>query len=207
MSADTPGPVVRVPVALRRHPDRLRWNRRYRSEPPAFIAHPLAHAAVAAGLPDGPVLELASGRSGSALMLAKTGRQVLAVDISDVALSQLSAEAERCGVSANIECVLADIASYDPGEQRFALALATYFWDATAFAAACRAVMPGGLLGWDSLARPPADEHGHLPWRIAHGELSARLPARFTVLDEQLIVTGTKRSTRLLARAVPAAPV
>jgi SAM-dependent methyltransferase len=160
-----------------------------------------------AGLPDGPVLELACGQSGSALVLAKAGRHVVAVDISDVALSQLSTEAERSGVSANIECVLADTASYDPGEERFALVLATYFWDATAFAAACGAVMPGGLLGWEALARLPDDERPHLPWRIPHGELSARLPERFTVLEEQLVVSGGKRSTRLLARAAPAAQV
>src|SRR5918996_888256 len=169
-----PPAIGRVPPALRRHPDRLRWNRRFRGEPPTFAPHPLAEAAVAAGLPDGPVLELACGRSGNALMLAKAGRHVVAVDISDVALSQLSAEAKRRGIAADIEFVLADTASYDPGEKRFALVLASYFWDGTAFAAACRAVTPGGLLGWEALAYRSADARPHLPSRIPHGGLSAR---------------------------------
>jgi hypothetical protein len=134
-------------------------------------------------------------------MLAKAGRHVVAVDISDVALSQLSAEAKRRGIAADIEFVLADTASYDPGEKRFALVLASYFWDGTAFAAACRAVTPGGLLGWEALAYRSPDERPHLPWRIPHGGLSARLPRRFTVLDERLIVVGARHSTRLLARA------
>lgn len=203
MSGDAVQPSVgRVPSYLRRHPDRLRWNRRYTGEPPTFHPHALVQAALNAGLPDGPVLELACGRSGSALVLARSGRHVVAVDISDVALSQLWAEVERRGLSARVECVLADTASYDPGEERFALVLATYFWDAVAFSRACAAVLPGGLLGWEALASEPGAERSDLPFRIPHGELSARLPRRFTVLQEQPVVSGAKRSTRLLARAV-----
>jgi hypothetical protein len=129
------------------------------------------------------------------------GRHVVAVDISDVGLSQLSAEAERRGVAAGIECILADTASYEPGEERFALVLTTYFWDAVAFFRACAAVLPGGLLGWEALASEPGAERSDLPFRIPHGELSARLPERFTVLEEQLVVSAAKHSTRLLARA------
>jgi SAM-dependent methyltransferase len=183
------------------HSDRLRWNARFTSEPPEFDPHPLVGAALTAGLPEGSVLELACGRSGSALALAAAGRRVVAVDVSDIALSQLSAEAEHRRVAARVECVLADAASYDPGEERFALVLATYFWDAAAFTAACTAVMSGGLLGWEALSTEPGAERPAHPWRIRHGELSSRLPQRFTVLDERAIVSGDKRSTRLLARA------
>ena len=48
--------------------------------------------------PRGPVLELASGPSGSALAAAAAGRNVTAVDVSDVALDMLAAEAQRRGV-------------------------------------------------------------------------------------------------------------
>lgn len=191
-----------MPPGLPAHPDRLRWNERYAGAPPTFEPHPLARAAITAGLPDGPVLELACGRSGSALLLADARWRVTAVDISDVALSQLSAEAGHRGVAAWIERVLADAASYDPGEERFALVLATYFWDPAAFTTACTAVMPGGLLGWEALSTEPEAEGSAHRWRIRHGELSSRLPQRFAVLDERAIVSGHKRSTRLLARAV-----
>ena len=183
------------------HSDRLRWNARFSSEPPVFDPHPLVGAALTAGLPDGSVLELACGRSGSALTLAATGRRVVAVDVSDIALAQLAAEAERRGLTARVECILADAAKFDPGEERLAFVLATYFWDAAAFTAACTAVMAGGLLGWEALSTGPDAERNAGPWRIRHGELSSRLPGRFTVLDEQEIVSGAKRSTRLLARA------
>jgi hypothetical protein len=53
------------------HPDRLRWNARYRGNfVPSFRPHPLAERALALGLPAGPVLDLACGPSGSALLLA-----------------------------------------------------------------------------------------------------------------------------------------
>ena len=188
-------------LSMRTHSDRLRWNARFSSEPPKFEPHPLVAAALTAGLPEGSVLELACGRSGSALALAAAGRHVVALDVSDVALSQLSAEAEHRGVAARIECVLADAASYDPGQERFALVLATYFWDPAAFTTACTAVMPGGLLGWEALSTEPGAEGSAHRWRIRHGELSSRLPQRFAMLDERAIVSGHKRSTRLLARA------
>jgi SAM-dependent methyltransferase len=196
-----------MPPGLHAHPDRLRWNERYADTPPTFEPHPLASAAMAAGLPDGPVLELACGRSGSALLLAEAGRQITAVDVSDLALTQLAAEARRRGLADRIECMEADISSRDHGQQRYALVLATHYWDPAAFAAACRAVMPAGLLGWEALAADPEGEGPAQPWRVAHRELSARLPGRFTVLEEQLVVSGGKRSTRLLARAAPATRV
>ncbi|MFW6091253.1 MAG: class I SAM-dependent methyltransferase [Actinomycetota bacterium] len=182
---------------LEGHPDRERWNARYAAEPPRFEPHPLVAAAFAAGLPDGPVLELACGRSGSALELAAAGRRVTAVDVSDLALRQLGDEACRRHLDDRIERVLADVPSYDPGPGRYAFVLATRYWDAAAFDVACAAVAPGGLLGWEALRCEPGDDRDCGPWRVRHGELSARLPARFTVLDE----TATPRSTRLLARA------
>lgn len=186
---------------LRGHPDRERWNARYAAEPPRFESHPLVAAAFAAGLPDGPVLELACGRSGSALELAAAGRRVTAVDISDLALRHLGDEARRRHLDDRIERVLADVPSYEPGRRRYAFVLATRYWDPTAFDAACAAVAPGGLLGWEALCYEPGVDRDPGPWRVPHGELSARLPARFEVLEELALQAGSRRSTRLLARA------
>lgn len=47
------------------------------------------------GVPEGPVLELACGRSGTALGLTAAGRCVTAIDVSDTALVQLELEATR----------------------------------------------------------------------------------------------------------------
>lgn len=146
-------------------------------------------------MPDGPVLELASGRSGSAVALAAAGRRVIAVDASDVALDQLAREADRRGLSDRIECVAADVTTYDPARNRFALVLTTRFWDADAFRRGCAAVAPGGLLGWEALAAEEARR-----WHVTHGSLGDGLPDGFAVLAERLLSPGNRRWTRLLAR-------
>lgn len=179
------------------HPDRLRWNARYTDSAPTFTPHPLVARALAAGLPEGPVLELACGRSGSALELAAAGRRVVAVDVSDVALDQLAAEARRRGLSSMITCVQADAAGFVPEPGAYALVLATRFWDARVFAAAAPAVAPGGLLGWEALAQGEQPRAYH----VRHGELARRLPAGFTVVAEDLAIVGERRTTWLLARS------
>ncbi|EHR52189.1 Thiopurine S-methyltransferase (TPMT) [Saccharomonospora marina XMU15] len=176
--------------------DLLRWNARYADEPPRFRPHPLVDAAFDAGLPQGLVLELACGRSGSALALARRGRSVVAVDISDVALRQLGAEAERCGIRDRLHLVQAEAQAFDTGANRFALVLATLYWDPAAFRIGCAVVAPGGLLGWEALAATQPRR-----FRVRHGELSAQLPGGFQVLSEELVRTGTRATTRLLARA------
>nr|WP_281353538.1 class I SAM-dependent methyltransferase [Phytoactinopolyspora mesophila] len=155
---------------------------------------------MAAELPDGPVLELACGRSGSALALAAEGRQVVAVDISDLALSQLAGEARRRGLNDRIKIVLTDVSSYQPEANTFALVMAAFFWDATAFRAGCGAVQPGGLIGWEALATTPGHDGRASRSRVPHGELSARLPAWFEVLIEEHHTTDQRQSTMVLAR-------
>ncbi|MBA0126482.1 class I SAM-dependent methyltransferase [Haloechinothrix sp. YIM 98757] len=193
-----------VPSELREHPDRFRWNERYREADPDFAPHQLVTDALAAGLPAGPVLELACGRSGSALALAAAGRTVTAVDISDHALAQLGRQARRRGLDARVRRVLADLPAYPVAAGRYALVLATRYWDPDVFGSAAAAVLPGGLLGWEALAQAPGGERG--PYRVAHGELGARLPATFTVLAEELYDSERHRVSRLLARRQPAAP-
>lgn len=175
------------------HPDGARWNERYRRSEPGFTPSPLVSQAAEAGLPDGPVLELACGPSGNALALAAMGRRVVAVDVSDVALEQLDGEVRRRGLGELVECVLADVPAYRPAG-RFALVLATLYWDAAAFETACAAVSPCGLLGWEALADTGDDR----PFRVPHGELGSRLPEDFTIVSEDLITD--RPSTRLLAR-------
>ncbi|OLT38476.1 hypothetical protein BJF85_08995 [Saccharomonospora sp. CUA-673] len=183
--------------------DRARWNGRYRDREPSFAPHPLLDriADVAGELPAGPVLELACGPSGSALALAAGGRDVTAVDVSDVALEQLRAEAERRGLGARITCVRADaceaLETVEAGGAGWACVLSTLFWDPGAFAAAADAVTPGGVLAWEAL-RLPGGAAPH-PYRIPHGTLAERLPAGFTVLEQQ----ATETTTGVLARRAP----
>ncbi|NEA22829.1 hypothetical protein [Actinomadura bangladeshensis] len=99
---------------LAEHPDRLRWNAKYGDAPALSPVHPLVERALALPMPDGGVLDLASGPSGSALLAAAAGRRVTAVDISETALGRLGAEARRRGLESLITPVQVDLGQWRP---------------------------------------------------------------------------------------------
>jgi SAM-dependent methyltransferase len=175
-----------VPGELAGHPDRLRWNDRYQGR--AFVSfepHPLAVAALALPLPDGPVADLACGPSGSALLAAAAGRPVTAVDVSDVALGLLRDQARRRGLAGLITLVQADLLAWRPEPGSYALVMCTGYWDASLFVAAAAAVTGGGLLAWESLT---ADARRVRPglcpgWCLEPGQPASLLPSGFSVLE------------------------
>jgi SAM-dependent methyltransferase len=198
----------RVRDELAGHPDRLRWNSRYDGRFPAFEPHELASMALRSELPDGPVLELASGPSGSALLAAAAGRRVTAVDVSDVALGLLRAEAGRRGLGRQIDIVHADLGQWRPDGTPYALVLCTGYWDPAVFGRAATALADGGVLAWQALTEAARIARPALPaaWCLRPGEPADLLPAGFTVLRQADLpgpaAAGTWR--RLLARRGPA---
>jgi len=183
------------------HPDRIRWNARYGADfVPSFRPHPLAVRALALDLPDGPVADLACGPSGSALLAAEQGRQVTAVDVSEVALGLLGTEARRRGLADLIALVHADLSGWAPEPRSYALVLATGFWDAGVFAAAADAVTDGGLLAWEALTAEALQRHPGLPpeFCVGPGEPASLLPGGFAVIDQAEVPHRTRR--HLLAR-------
>jgi SAM-dependent methyltransferase len=184
------------------HPDRIRWNARYAHVEPSFDAHPLAVRALALDLPDGPVADLACGVSGTALLAAAAGRRVTAVDVSELALGMLRDEARRRGLDHLITLVHADLAAWRPQPRGYALVLCTGFWLAPVFAAAVRAVAPGGVLGWEAFTAEARRSRPSLPpqWCLAPGEPASLLPEGFTVLDQS--DTPSRERRRMLARRI-----
>ena len=186
------------------HPDRLRWNARYGAGfTPSFTPHPLAAVALALNLPAGPVADLASGPSGSALLAAAQGRAVTAVNVSEVALGLLNQEARRRGLDHLITLIHADLGVWRPGPGRYALVLATGFWDPGVFAVAAAAVAPGGVLGWEAFTMAARQARPALPagWCLGPGEPATLLPDGMSVLSQDDVPGdqgGTRR--RLLAR-------
>ena len=194
------------------HPDRLRWNARYAAGPgPGFAPHPLGALLLGAGarpaglqLPAGPVLELACGTSGSALLAAAAGRAVTAVDVSEVALRSLAAEAARRGLAGLVTVVHADLPAWAPPPgARYALVLCTRYWDAAVFAMAAAAVAPGGLLAWEAFTgQALASRPGMCPdWCLRPGEPASLLPGGFTAAH-QAGLPGDRAARRLIARCL-----
>jgi SAM-dependent methyltransferase len=201
--------VDNVPPDLAGHQDRLRWNAKYRGgRRVTFTAHPLAVAALALPLPAGPMLELACGPSGSALLAAAGGREVTAVDVSDLALDMLAAEASRRGLGDLITTVHADATTWRPEPGDYPLVLCTGFWDRAAFAAAVTAVAPAGALAWEAFtaqARATRPDL-HPAWTLEPGEPAALLPPDFAVLEQAAVAGSSPPRRRMLARRAAGPP-
>ena len=200
--------MTRIPPELADNPDRLRWNDRYARTgyAPSFTPHPLAERALHMPLPDGPVLELAAGPSGSALLAAGLGRLVTAVDASDVALDLLAGEARRRQLASLVTVVPADLTGWRPPLGGvYALVLCTGYWDRAVFAVAAGAVAAGGLLGWEAFTLAARRDHPGLPadWCLRAGEPASLLPASFEVVSQQGTGPEPTIRRRLLARRVP----
>jgi SAM-dependent methyltransferase len=191
-------------VSLAEHPDRLRWNAKYGPGYTAsFVPHPLAVEALSMGLPGGPVVDLACGPSGSALLAAGGGREVTAADISEIALRLLGREARRRGLGHLITTRHADLGQLRLPPRHFALVLCTGFWDRGVFTGAAESVAPGGLLAWEAFTAGALRTRPKLcaGWCLAPEEPASLLPAGFEVVrttDLPDNERGTKR--RLLAR-------
>lgn len=192
---------MRVDQALAGHPDRVRWNARYSGGFAAsFRTHSLVLRALSTPLVAGPVLDLASGPSGSALYAARAGRNVVAVDASDVALGMLGREAGRRGLAGRISLVHADLGEWRPDPDTYALVICTAYWDKNLFPAAARAVVQGGVLAWEAyttaaLRIKPGFARS---WCLDAGEPASLLPSGWTVISQTDSSDGSKR--RLLAR-------
>ncbi|HEX2573280.1 MAG TPA: methyltransferase domain-containing protein [Polyangia bacterium] len=190
------------------HPDRLRWNAKFSQMQARFEPHPLVAAALAHGLPPGPVLELACGLSGSALALAAAGHEVWAIDIADVALERLGREAEQRGLGGRLHLYQADLSTGltgPPAEQRFALVLTTRYWERAVFASALAAVAEGGLLAWEAftLAEQRYRPTFRQEWCLGAGEPASLLGPEFVVLEETERDDGQSATRRWIARRRP----
>ncbi len=103
-------------VALSRQ-DREKWNARYaegaysdRTHPSPLLEEWLPRLVILSGPPR--AVDIACGNGRNALFLARNGWKVDAIDISEVALKNVAASAEREGLAVN--CIPADLESGQP---------------------------------------------------------------------------------------------
>ncbi|HUY51281.1 MAG TPA: class I SAM-dependent methyltransferase [Streptosporangiaceae bacterium] len=126
------------------------WDARYAAADRIFPAEPdEALVELAAGLSPGRALDLGAGEGRNSLWLARQGWQVTAVDLSEVGLGRLRAQAAAEGLA--VEAVTADMGEFLARGGRFDLVVVANIHPAAAerarlLAAAAQAVAHGGHL-------------------------------------------------------------
>ncbi len=133
-------------------PDTERWDARYRGETgdlptPCFALHEYRHL-----LPtQGSALDLACGRGGNTLLLARHGLESHGWDCSAVALEQLAAEALQQGVTVHTE--QRDVVAAPPAPGSFDVIVVSRFLERHLCPAIATALRPGGLLFYQTFTR------------------------------------------------------
>lgn len=120
------------------------WNTRHREVPhePQACAVLQQHSGY---LPQqGQALDLACGRGGNALWLARRGLTVHAWDYSEAGIGFLRTEAEKHHLDIHAE--IRDVVLNPPETERFDLLVVSHFLDRGLMPALLAAVCPGGLL-------------------------------------------------------------
>lgn len=136
------------------------WNQRYRDNAtfdipkPALVLSENFHL-----LPEqGSALDLACGRGGNALFLARQGLQVTAWDYSSVAIEQLKNLGEHQHLELQAE--VRDVVDKPPSSQSFDVILVSYFLDRSIIPNLIAALKPGGLLFYQTFIQEKQNDIG-----------------------------------------------
>lgn len=151
---------------------RDKWDSRYRArfdtEPTAaLVLREYAHLLPRSGV----ALDLACGRGGNALWLARAGLQVRAWDISPVAIESLQQLASQQGLA--ITATVRDVVLEAPPPASFDVIVVSNFLERTLSGALCAALRPGGLLFYQTFVadRVGAQGPGNPAYLLAQNEL------------------------------------
>lgn len=132
------------------HRDRQRWNERYRnkqfsSDPSAIVKKYYTLAKT------GRALDIAAGTGRNAIYLAHKGFTVEAVDISDVALRDLTVH------HTNLHLLCADLDDFEIPESRYTLILNIRYLNRRLFPQIQEGLIPGGILIFETYLDPPPE--------------------------------------------------
>lgn len=126
-------------------------------------------------LPDsGQALDLACGRGGNALFLARLKEsklQVDAIDLSPVVLDKLSAYAKQNKL--HIQCTLRDVEAKGLVDRQYDVIVVSYFLNRELFPEIVNSLKPGGLLFYQTWSQGRVDDTGpnSSKFRLASAEL------------------------------------
>jgi len=144
---------------------RDRWNERYAAQPgrewmPETPAEWLVeHESLLHG--GGRALDVACGDGRNALYLAQLGYMVDAIDVSDVAIDAVRATVQARGLTMTIAPRVVDLEREPLPAGPYDVIVMLNFLQRDLFGPVTRALAPGGLLLFETLARSHVDELGH----------------------------------------------
>ena len=152
--------------------DRERWNARHRSACGVPAPCDALRAAEPHLPPRGVALDLACGRGGNALWLARRGLATRAWDISDAAIAQLRERARRERLA--VEARTRDVARHPPASASCDLLVVSHFLHRPILPRLAAAVRPDGLLVYQTFLAGHAGPGPRNPdYLLRPGELQA----------------------------------
>jgi len=138
---------------------RQKWNTRYRAQVGQSVTPCQVLSDHAGLLPrEGTALDLACGRGGNALLLAKLGLTTSAWDISGVAINELQKMAQTAGL--DIDCRVSDVTLKPPAPDSYDVIVVSYFLERDQAGALEQALRPEGLLYFQTFIGEQRDGHG-----------------------------------------------
>jgi len=136
--------------------DRAKWDTRYASKDPRHDADPVPlFAAWVRRLDPGRALDVGAGLGRHAILLARHGWTVDAVDISLEGLAELRRRAQRAGVRVNL--IAADLDDFVVRAESYDLIVQTFFLSRRLLPRLRRWLRPGGHLYIETHVRTPDD--------------------------------------------------
>lgn len=189
--------------------ERGRWDERYRSAEASFPdwAAPLVREAVSLLHPPGLALDLACGLGRHALFLGERGFQVVAVDLSRVALDRLARRARDRGLP--VWPVQADLGTFDLPHRSFDLVVNTHFLERVLFPVIRRALKQGGYVVFATFTVDEIERFGRdLPRRflLEKGELIRKF-GRFEIVKyEETVLRHCQHGPRAMVRLIARKP-
>ncbi|NQY27385.1 MAG: class I SAM-dependent methyltransferase [Piscirickettsiaceae bacterium] len=137
---------------------KVKWDAIYREKETvpsaALVLQQNQHLLPAKGV----ALDLACGQGGNALLLAEVGLDVLAYDISAVAIEQLQQTAKENGLV--IDAQTRNIIASPPGKSSLDILVVSYFLDRTLTSHLIDALKPGGLLFYQTYCQQKVQQQG-----------------------------------------------
>lgn len=165
---------------------REKWNDRYSHKSaaaePARVLRENVHLLPASG----QALDLACGRGGNAMLMARHGLQVDAIDISDVAIRGLNELTAEQGLS--ITARVQDVEQQPPAQNAYDVIVVSYFLCRPLMPSLVAALRPGGLLFYQTFTRSRLSQRGpsNDEFRLAEQELLQQfLALRLVVYREE----------------------